>query len=60
MKFDIRVFLKLCQENSSSDKSGRENQNTHFYVQQLLFKNRAINEIMWKNTVEPGRPQTTI
>ena len=21
---------------------------------------RAVNEIMWKNTVEPGRPQTKI
>ena len=25
-----------------------------------FFKNRAINEITWKNIVEPGRPQMTI
>jgi hypothetical protein len=23
-------------------------------------ENRAVYEIMWKNTVEPGRPQVTI
>ena len=26
----------------------------------LLFENQAVYEIMWKNTVEPGRPQMTI
>jgi len=24
------------------------------------FENRAVYEILWKNTVDPGRPQTTI
>jgi hypothetical protein len=24
-----------------------------------FFENRAVYEIMWKNIVEPGRPQTT-
>jgi hypothetical protein len=32
-----------------------------FYGQQILFfLNRAVYEIMWKNTVEPDSPQTTI
>ena len=26
----------------------------------FFFENRAIYEIMWKNIVEPGRPQMTI
>jgi hypothetical protein len=25
-----------------------------------VFRNRAVNEKMWKNIVEPGRPQMTI
>jgi hypothetical protein len=24
-----------------------------------FFENRALDEIMWKNTAEPGRPQKT-
>ena len=33
-----------------------------FYVQLIFFfsENRAVYEIMWKNIVEPGRPQMTI
>jgi len=38
-----------------SDKSFIENQ-THI----LYFENCAPYEIMWKNIVEPGRPQMTI
>jgi hypothetical protein len=41
-----------------SDKSCRENQNT-FYFQYLIFENRAVYEILWKNIVERGRPQMT-
>jgi len=26
----------------------------------VIFENRAVYEIMWKNVVEPGRPQMTI
>ena len=32
-----------------SEKSCRENQNT-FYVQKLIFENRTVYEITWKNT----------
>jgi hypothetical protein len=31
-----------------------------FYVQYLFSKNCAIIEIMWKNTVQPDRPQMTV
>ena len=26
----------------------------------FFFENRAVCEIMWKNTVEPGRPKMTV
>ena len=42
-----------------SDKSCRENQNTHFMFNSFFFyENRAISEKMWKNIVEPDRPRT--
>ena len=32
-----------------------------FYIQRLfLFENRALYEIMWKNILQPDRPQMTI
>jgi hypothetical protein len=31
-----------------------------FYVQKLLSENHAVYEIMWKNTIQPDRPQMTI
>jgi len=43
-----------------SDKSYRENRNTHFRFSKFFFFNCAIYEIMWKNIVEPDRPQMTI
>jgi hypothetical protein len=41
-----------------SDKSCRENQNM-FYVQKLFPKNLPGYETMWKDTVQPDRPQMT-
>ena len=45
-----------------SDKSCRENEDTHFVFSNFFFKieNRDVYEIMWKNIAEPDRPQTTI
>jgi hypothetical protein len=31
-----------------------------FCVEYLAFENPAFYEIMWKNIVQPGRPQMTI
>jgi len=34
---------------------------THILCSTTFFpENRAVCEIMWKNTAEPGRPQTTM
>jgi len=40
-----------------SDKSRRENRNTHFFSSS---ENRAVYEIIWTNIVERSRPQMTI
>ena len=66
MRTNIHFFIVsrsvLLRMKNVSDKSCRENQNTHFMFNNhsLLLKNRAIYEIMWKNTVQPGRPHITI
>jgi len=43
-----------------SDKSCTENQNTHFTSNNFYFKERALYKTMWKNIVEPARPQMII
>jgi hypothetical protein len=51
----------LLRMRNVSDKNRRGNQNTRFvYSNFFLFEIRAVYEIMWKNTVERGRPQMTI
>jgi len=39
-----------------SDKSCGERKTTHFLFNDF-FENRAVYEIIWKNIVEPDRPQ---
>ena len=44
-----------------TDKSCRENKNTHFVLIKFFFcENLAVYDIMWKNTVELYSPQMTI
>jgi hypothetical protein len=52
----LSILLKM---KNVSDKICRENQ-THFTFSDLLFENRAVYEIMWKNILEPDRPQIGI
>jgi len=33
---------------------------TKFLCSIIFFKNRAVYEIMWKNILQPDRPQVTI
>ena len=42
-----------------SDKSSRENQDTHFCSVPYL-ENRSVYDIMWKNIVEMSRPQMMV
>jgi len=50
----------LLRMRNVSDKSCRENQNTHFVFRNFFFENRAIYEIMWENILQRGRSQTTM
>jgi len=43
-----------------SDAGCRENQYTQFMINNFVFENSAVDEIIWKNSVEPGTPRTTI
>ena len=62
----IYIFGRISLISSYNDKCFRQNlyrKSKHpFYVLCTFFfsENRAVYEIMWKNTVERGRPQTTI
>jgi hypothetical protein len=64
MKTNIHFFiisrLFLLRMRNVSEKICRENQNTLFVLSNFFLENRAVYEIMWKNTVERGRPQMTI
>jgi hypothetical protein len=43
-----------------SDRSCRDNPNTHFMFNNFCFENLAVYEITWQNIVERSRPQTVI
>jgi hypothetical protein len=56
----ISCSIRLKTGNVS-DKIRRENQSTHFMFNNFFFsENRAVYEVMWKNTAQPDRPQMTI
>jgi len=65
---NVLFFITSCsflfRMRNVSDKSYRENKNTHFrfnyFIFFFFFENRAIYGIMWKNIVDPDRPQMTI
>ena len=58
----IYIFLSrsLLIMKNVSDKSCRENLNTHFIFGNFFFESHALYEIMWKDVVERGRSQMTI
>jgi len=54
--FISRSFLLRIR--NVSDKIFRENQNTRFIFQRHFFsETRPVYEKMWKNMVQPDRPQ---
>ncbi len=53
----VSVFLRM---RNFSDESFRGNQNTHFVFNNFFFENRVFFQIIWKNIVQPDRPQMTI
>jgi len=58
--FLITSHSVLVRMKNISNKTCRENQNTHFVFSDFFFENRAVYKITWKNIVERGRPQMTI
>jgi len=42
------------------DKNVKKIKTENLYCVIIFFGNRAIYEIMWKNIVQPDRPQITI
>ena len=61
MKTNIYFFIisrsVLLRTRNVSDKSYREDQNTHFVLSNFFFpENRDVYEIMWKYIVERNRP----
>jgi hypothetical protein len=60
--FLIISRLVLLRMRKISDKSCREDQNKHFVLNNFFFpsENRALYEIMWRNTEGSGMPQMTI
>jgi hypothetical protein len=52
-----RILLRM---RNVSDKSCRENKKKKFIFNNFFRESRTVCEIMWKNTVEPDRPQMTI
>jgi len=60
LRGDLCAFVIISRSNllrmrNVSGESCRGIQNTNF-----VFKNRAVYEMMWKNIVEPAKPQMTI
>ena len=47
--------LKMFQPNLQ-----RERLNTNFIFNNFFFENLSVYEIMWKNNVQPDRPQMTV
>jgi len=54
-KFVIISSSVLLRMRDVSDKSCRENLNTHSIFNNIFLKH-AIYEIMWKNVVQPDSP----
>ena len=63
MKSSIHFFFisrsVLLRMRNVSDKFV-DNIKTHILCSILFFEDRTVYEIMWKNTVERGRPQMTL
>ena len=66
-KATVRLMMPVCPSSwnnlgvrNVSDKSCKENQNTHFVSVTFVSENRTVYEIMWKTFADQGKPQMTI
>jgi hypothetical protein len=58
--FMVISHAVLPRMTNVSDKRGRENQSTTFISNNFFSETSAVGEIMWKNMLNPDRPQMTI
>ena len=56
---NIQLISTLLRMKNVSDQICKENRNANFMFNNF-FLNRAVYEVMWKNTVLPDWPQMTI
>jgi hypothetical protein len=61
---DLYTFMisrsLLLSLSTVSDKKNVEKIKTYLMFHNFFLKNHAFYEIMWKNIVEPDRPQMTV
>ena len=62
MHVNLRYYLaEFFSEGEMFQKKEHENQTyIHFTLYNIFFLNFALYEIMWKNMVEPEKPQKKI
>jgi hypothetical protein len=56
------LCISLCSSQNEKcfrQKLLRKSKHTYYVWKRFLLKNHTIHEIMWKNIVEPDRPQIT-
>ena len=56
----LTISHPVLRMRNVSDKSCRENQNTHFMFKILFLEIHAICEMMWKKIVEQDRPHMLV
>jgi hypothetical protein len=61
MKTNIHFFISLLRLRNVTGKRCRENKKKQILcsVTLFFFENRAVYDIVWKNVVQPDRPQMT-
>jgi hypothetical protein len=60
LQTDIHFWSYLTQFLSEGEMLQTKVVKKNILYTIIFFKNRAVNEIAWKNITEPGRPQMTI
>jgi hypothetical protein len=57
----LNILLNFSESEKYFRKIWSGNQTTYFVFNNIFFpENYAVYEVMWKNIVEPDRPQMTI
>jgi hypothetical protein len=60
MKTSVHLYITHFFLEREMFQTFKENSKQIFCFQLLFFENRTVYEILWKNIVQPDRPQMTI